>query len=1383
MRWWRRYRSVLTVAFLLAAGFGLVRAATSDPSLRYAVDQIAERLEERLGLQLIVGEVIAQPGSARVEVRPVLLKDSDGVVLFSAQRMSLEVAPLQMFARRVQLDSLEIDSPRFNVRVTKDGRVKGIKPLKLDEDASDDPLFRVDVKDFRVRDGGAVVTVEDVVTTSVHGITIRLRSRGPDGHRLKFRVARTEITRPDDEIVLDEFGGRLVVFGDGLLAPDRVSVSDITIATEEATLQVAGSLGIGALDRLPSIDIDVNATAPLPPVLAHAKLPVEIEGAVSVGAHISARQGGEDLQVVGQADVTDLKVNQFGIGTLHGRFVADPKKVVIPAATFQVGGTTVEGDATVWFDEALAFQVQARGEDFSIYELVGDLKLRNAWADVLIDAEVSGNGRILPEFDFAGEGRGHFHNLRVASRDVRTVPDDDLILHAPQPIFANMDLAATKESMRFEGTIEDDYTRAHGFTELFFDKDKGMVLEAESDRAAFTSVLGKIAGLDFGGEGGGRVRMAGPYNRVDIRAEAWINGFELEDYAFGDLDGGIHSLEGVLAFEDVTARKGTSKYFGDVVLDFRRDATIRVPVVDTDEAKAPGGGDKKVFTYGDRRWTEEQVNGLHIDVDVEILAARAEELRRIIPERYSEGVLGFVRELEMEGPIAGPVKAGGYIAGGTTDHLTGGGDLFVGDGATLLGQTLRGGTGRFSLDLDDFHVDNLTLAVAGGTAHLDSVIDRHEGGITGQLRLDGLELRQIDTMQGTAREFAGEVSLEGRLSHLANDPTLDGRARLRDAAWGEIPIGDADLTVHHEGRVASLAGAMLSGRGSGEVTVGTRSPFEYTASIALSDGPAAPLLPPDLLPEALDVNAGGTVDAYGQMKAFSDSRGTITLRSVELSYRDMALFATGDTLAHFRGARLTVDQLELASARGDAVSTRGLISSERVDITLSARGDLWFVPSFIERVNASRGRFQLDLAVTGDLDRASMHGQGRISGARFEVARFDPIVQDVNARLLFRGPNVLVDSLRGRLDEAPMRGQGTITLSGLSPSNYDLQMDVENLKLRIPQWLRSRSSGRLALTGPAALPTLSGEMTVHQAAYTEDINWENALPDLRRKTETVRVYDKEEEDVRFDVHLIADNGIVVENNVLDLEAKGDLFLVGTEERPGLKGTVSLLRGNAFFQNNRYRLTHGTVDFVDTFRITPVLDVAAETTVKEWDVTARVGGRLDGLDIQLGSRPELAEIDILALLTFGFTQDQLEGAGGAVTGAGAGLEMVSAYTGLNEEVNRIVPDSMRDGIVAVEDVRLSSMFSERQTASIPAVTVSLEMRPGWALVDGSRLKLQSSLVDEGGNGTEQRVEWEKRFDNDMRLRLTWNSQDTGSGEAGDAYQFGDLGLDAWYRWEF
>ena len=85
-------------------------------------------------------------------------------------------------------------------------------------------------------------------------------------------------------------------------------------------------------------------------------------------------------------------------------------------------------------------------------------------------------------------------------------------------------------------------------------------------------------------------------------------------------------------------------------------------------------------------------------------------------------------------------------------------------------------------------------------------------------------------------------------------------------------------------------------------------------------------------------------------------------------------------------------------------------------------------------------------------------------------------------------------------------------------------------------------------------------------------------------------------------------------------------------------------------------------------------------------------------------------------------------------------------------------------------------------NVPAVAVGFEVDPGIAVLGGSHLRLQSTLIDVAGNGTEQRVEWTKRFDNDLRLRFVWRSQDRGACP-NCLNDFGDPGLDLWYRWEF
>jgi hypothetical protein len=113
----------------------------------------------------------------------------------------------------------------------------------------------------------------------------------------------------------------------------------------------------------------------------------------------------------------------------------------------------------------------------------------------------------------------------------------------------------------------------------------------------------------------------------------------------------------------------------------------------------------------------------------------------------------------------------------------------------------------------------------------------------------------------------------------------------------------------------------------------------------------------------------------------------------------------------------------------------------------------------------------------------------------------------------------------------------------------------------------------------------------------------------------------------------------------------------------------------------------------------------------------------------------------------------------------------------------LPEAVRkSSALQLDELRLTSQFSNRAGASVPAVALGMEVNPGLWGIDGSRLRLQSTLVDPTGSGTEQRVEWEKRFDSNVRLRLSWTSDDTGTCPS-CTNQWGDLGGDVWYRWEF
>ena len=78
---------------------------------------------------------------------------------------------------------------------------------------------------------------------------------------------------------------------------------------------------------------------------------------------------------------------------------------------------------------------------------------------------------------------------------------------------------------------------------------------------------------------------------------------------------------------------------------------------------------------------------------------------------------------------------------------------------------------------------------------------------------------------------------------------------------------------------------------------------------------------------------------------------------------------------------------------------------------------------------------------------------------------------------------------------------------------------------------------------------------------------------------------------------------------------------------------------------------------------PFLDATATARIRDYDVTARVSGRADQLDVRLSSSPPLPQEDLLALVAFGATRAELERSPAGVLAEEAGRTIVRDLLGL------------------------------------------------------------------------------------------------------------------------
>ena len=90
----------------------------------------------------------------------------------------------------------------------------------------------------------------------------------------------------------------------------------------------------------------------------------------------------------------------------------------------------------------------------------------------------------------------------------------------------------------------------------------------------------------------------------------------------------------------------------------------------------------------------------------------------------------------------------------------------------------------------------------------------------------------------------------------------------------------------------------------------------------------------------------------------------------------------------------------------------------------------------------------------------------------------------------------------------------------------------------------------------------------------------------------------------------------------ELEAEADLRVRGTWEHPILLGHIRVLSGDLLFHGNRYRVARGDINFANPFRLDPVINVEASTTIQQYEITLNFNGPVSKLTLAYRSDPPL-----------------------------------------------------------------------------------------------------------------------------------------------------------------
>jgi len=527
--------------------------------------------------------------------------------------------------------------------------------------------------------------------------------------------------------------------------------------------------------------------------------------------------------------------------------------------------------------------------------------------------------------------------------------------------------------------------------------------------------------------------------------------------------------------------------------------------------------------------------------------------------------------------------------------------------------------------------------------------------ISAELVGAALPLENFEKLQSTRFPVGGQVSFRLRANGPLRAPQGEGSLRVVDLRVGQVVVGSFDGKLASDGRIAhlELGSAMTTGEISGGYTLGLADPYPLSGKVSIRNIDLDPfLLNAFHLKEfSGHANADGDISINGSLKQPENIIVDANLSRLAMNYANVRLENTSPV--HFRSTKnsLEIDPVTLRGADTNLQIAGSVQFAGRRTVGLRLNGalDLRLLSGFVPDLDA-RGPAQINASFEGTLDRPRITGRVHIENAFARVKDFPAGLSGMVGDVVFDATRLYLENMSAE------SGGGTLHLSGSvnyaeSPLRYDVSVRTDRVRIRYPEGMSWLVGVSLRLTGTPAAGLLSGRVIIERVTLTQGLEVASMLVSAKEGISSPTTSSPYLRNLQFDIEALSAPDARMEWPGAQLQADANLRVRGTWEHPILLGHIHLLSGDLYFAGNRYRVSRGDINFSNPFRLDPVLNVEASTTIQQYEITLNFNGPASKLTLAYRSDPPLPANDIITLLALGQTSSEATARSGGTSQSG------------------------------------------------------------------------------------------------------------------------------------
>jgi translocation and assembly module TamB len=1142
--------------------------------------------------------------------------------LFSAEEVQAGLRIDSFWGRRVSVNELLVQKPHVHVRVEKDGTTNvpapphpasPNKPVR-------DTLFELHIQRLLLEDGW--ILYNDVMTP--------LAVKGGD-----LRLALDAGGTPDHPLYLGNLDWHTVQFTSKPYVPLPVSLSaKFTLWRDGFSLE-QGVLSVGRshLDAQAEMNsfvkpqwsfryrgwvelLDIRETL-REPMVPTGRVDLRGEGQFAGGQYKgSGSYSGQNIAL------PYIEFHTTGL-TSRGSYRIDNRGLEIPDFLANAFGGSVTGQVTMRF-EGLQFRADTHVQNVRLAGVLPAIEHRGFPIDEL-------HWDALMTADTIETWSGPFQHFEISVKTIWDAPKQLAARH--QPV-----IAAWKFSYRYDPNV------------LAIDSGE---FETPSSRGSLDGVLApRNSALNLKFETGALETYK---DFIDALAGAKPGSPEAAEPISGSVrwDGKILGPSGGPTFQGHV--RGERARYGGVFLDFLDgDLTYSPTELSLVRGHARRGemGTDIEGTLSLTSWNFLPQNQWSADVNFEK-----------VPVEGIEQLIGWSH------PVSG-LLTGQFHGHGTREEPSVTGLFDLADGK-IYGLTFNRLRGQLNLLPDEVRIANAELRFfplgkengRGAGIITGSAGYRYaDQTITAELVGAALPLENFEKLQSARLPVGGQVSFKLKASGPVRSPLGDGTFRVVDLRVGQEVIGSFDGSLTSDGHMAhlELGSAMSTGEISGGLTLGLADPYPLGGKISIKNIDLDPFLLTALHLGKFGghANADGDISLNGSLKQPEGIVADASFSRLALTYANVRLENVGPV--HFRSSKESLE-IDPATLRGTDTNLQiggsvRFAGRRTVGLRLNGALDLRLISGFVPGVDA-HGPAQINASIEGTLDRPRITGRVHIENASARAADFPTGLSAINGDLIFDTTRLYFENVSAEA------GGGTLHLSGSisyaeSPLRFDVSLRSDRVRIRYPEGMSWLVGGSLRLSGTPAGGILSGRVMIERVTLNQGLEVAGMLVSAKEGITGPSTSSPFLRNLQFDVEAVSTPDARMEWPGAELQAEANLRARGTWEHPILLGHIHILSGELYFAGNRYRVSRGDLNFANPFRLDPVLNVEATTTIQQYEITLNFNGPASKLTLAYRSDPPLPANDIITLLALGQTSSEATArSGGTSQGGTAGASAI------------------------------------------------------------------------------------------------------------------------------